>query len=114
MAVTDAVRARRGVSAGGSRARLVAILVVAAIILIVWRKDFPIWGACTNDLSTCTNVVAIGLFQGMIVALIALGYTLVYGILQLINFANGDTSLKVFSGTEVKSGKFTFVKVLGQ
>jgi len=26
----------------------------------------------------------------MIVALIALGYTLVYGILQLINFANGD------------------------
>ena len=26
----------------------------------------------------------------MIVSLIALGYTLVYGILQLINFANGD------------------------
>jgi len=28
--------------------------------------------------------------------------------------ANGDTSTALFSGTQVKSGKFTFVKVLGQ
>jgi branched-chain amino acid transport system permease protein len=90
VAATDAIRAPRGVSASSGRTRLIALLVVAAIILLVWRKDFPIWGACSNDLSTCANVVAIGLFQGMIVALIALGYTLVYGILQLINFANGD------------------------
>lgn len=89
MAVSDTMRLRRGVSTGG-RARQVGILVVIAIALIVWRRDVPIWGACTNDLSICTNVIAIGLFQGMIVALIALGYTLVYGILQLINFANGD------------------------
>ena len=31
-----------------------------------------------------------GLSQGAIYALIALGYTMVYGILQLINFAHGD------------------------
>jgi branched-chain amino acid transport system permease protein len=31
-----------------------------------------------------------GLAQGMMYALIALGYTLVYGILELINFAHGD------------------------
>ncbi|HUK82173.1 MAG TPA: branched-chain amino acid ABC transporter permease [Verrucomicrobiae bacterium] len=32
----------------------------------------------------------IGLSNGMIIALIALGYTMVYGIIELINFAHGD------------------------
>ena len=32
----------------------------------------------------------IGLTQGAIYALIALGYTMVYGVLRLINFAHGD------------------------
>jgi branched-chain amino acid transport system permease protein len=32
----------------------------------------------------------IGLSNGLIIALIALGYTMVYGILELINFAHGD------------------------
>jgi len=36
------------------------------------------------------SVVIIGLTNGSVYALIALGYTLVYGILQLINFAHGD------------------------
>jgi branched-chain amino acid transport system permease protein len=36
------------------------------------------------------NVFLIGLTQGSVYALVALGYTLVYGILQLINFAHGD------------------------
>jgi branched-chain amino acid transport system permease protein len=36
------------------------------------------------------NVLLIGLTLGSVYALIALGYTLVYGILQLINFAHGD------------------------
>jgi len=31
-----------------------------------------------------------GLTRGSIYALIALGYTMVYGILQLINFAHGE------------------------
>src|SRR5438067_921574 len=31
-----------------------------------------------------------GLSQGSIYALIAVGYTMVYGVLQLINFAHGD------------------------
>src|SRR5215475_523473 len=31
-----------------------------------------------------------GLSQGAIYALIAVGYTMVYGVLQLINFAHGD------------------------
>jgi branched-chain amino acid transport system permease protein len=36
------------------------------------------------------NVLLIGITNGSVYALIALGYTLVYGILQLINFAHGD------------------------
>jgi branched-chain amino acid transport system permease protein len=32
----------------------------------------------------------IGLSNGMIIALIALGYTMVYGLVELINFAHGD------------------------
>jgi branched-chain amino acid transport system permease protein len=35
-------------------------------------------------------VLSIGLFNGLIVALVAIGYTLVYGIIELINFAHGD------------------------
>jgi branched-chain amino acid transport system permease protein len=36
------------------------------------------------------QVLLIGIANGAIVALIALGYTLVYGIIELINFAHGD------------------------
>src|SRR4026208_1584035 len=36
------------------------------------------------------NIGLIGLTNGTIYGVVALGYTLVYGILQLINFAHGD------------------------
>lgn len=36
------------------------------------------------------NYLVIGLANGMIIALIAIGYTMVYGIIELINFAHGD------------------------
>jgi branched-chain amino acid transport system permease protein len=36
------------------------------------------------------QTVIIGLADGLIFALVALGYTLVYGIIELINFAHGD------------------------
>ena len=36
------------------------------------------------------QVAVLGLRNGMLYALIALGYTLVYGIIELINFAHGD------------------------
>ena len=43
-----------------------------------------------DDPSEFFNVAIIGLTNGAVYALVALGYTLVYGILQLINFAHGD------------------------
>src|SRR5258706_4721942 len=47
----------------------------------------------------------IGLTNGAVCALVALGYTLVYGILELINFAHGDVFMLggLFSGTMIIS-----------
>src|SRR5262245_30848345 len=44
----------------------------------------------TNDLQIFIQQVIIGLTTGGYLALIALGYTMVYGIIELINFAHGD------------------------
>jgi len=47
----------------------------------------------TGSLSRIGNNLVDGLSNGAIWALIALGYTLVYGIIELINFAHGDVSM---------------------
>src|SRR3712207_4818458 len=51
------------------------------------------------------NTLIFGITNGAVIALIALGYTLVYGIIELINFAHGEvfmlgaaTSLAVLLG----------------
>jgi branched-chain amino acid transport system permease protein len=44
----------------------------------------------TSSLAPLGNNLVAGLSNGAIWALIALGYTLVYGIIELINFAHGD------------------------
>src|SRR3954468_5926256 len=43
-----------------------------------------------HDLSRLANNLFSGLSNGSIIALVAIGYTLVYGIIELINFAHGD------------------------
>jgi branched-chain amino acid transport system permease protein len=43
-----------------------------------------------GDLSRLANNLKDGISNGAIWALVALGYTLVYGIIELINFAHGD------------------------
>jgi branched-chain amino acid transport system permease protein len=53
-------------------------------------NSVPILGPCVADAGRCADIFFIGLFNGLIIALVAMGYTLVYGILQLINFANGE------------------------
>ena len=55
------------------------------LLLVAWL--------IVNAIKTPTdffNVLLIGITTGSVYALVALGYTLVYGILQLINFAHGD------------------------
>src|SRR5271157_5147823 len=45
------------------------------------------------------DLVVFGLTIGSVYALIALGYTMVYGVLRLINFAHGDIMMSgAFSG----------------
>jgi branched-chain amino acid transport system permease protein len=58
---------------------------VFVLLLVAWL--------IVNAIKTPTdffNVLLIGITTGSVYALVALGYTLVYGILQLINFAHGD------------------------
>lgn len=50
----------------------------------------PVLYPCAVDVGQCAEAVKIGVWNGLAIALVAIGYTLVYGILQLINFANGD------------------------
>src|SRR5689334_4510061 len=62
----------------------------------------------------------IGISNGAIIAIIALGYTMVYGIIELINFAHGDvymigvfTSLTVLSVTGTLESKDPVRIILG-
>ncbi len=61
-----------------------------------WASDCSrsllIWLAVNfvQDPAQFINVFLIGVTNGAVYGLIALGYTLVYGILELINFAHGD------------------------
>jgi branched-chain amino acid transport system permease protein len=71
---------RRG---GPSVSSILGIVFIVALAAILLRN-------LVNDPTQFFNVSVIGLTTGSVYALVALGYTLVYGILQLINFAHGD------------------------
>ncbi len=59
-----------------------ALLAVAALYLIVSNA--------VKNPSLFAQIIISGLQLGFVYALIALGYTMVYGIVRLINFAHGD------------------------
>lgn len=55
-----------------------------------------------NILHSLPQVLIDGLALGAIYAVVALGYTMVYGILELINFAHGEIFMTgAFVGTGV-------------
>jgi branched-chain amino acid transport system permease protein len=62
------------------------ILVLAALPVYLGVTDLIHDGSLTQ----LGNNLVLGLSNGAIYALIALGYTLVYGIIELINFAHGE------------------------
>src|SRR3954464_1137212 len=78
---TAPLRAKR--SAGTYVMPAIAMLLVG--LLVVWLVINFVKGP-----AYFTNIAFIGLTNGSVYALVALGYTLVYGILELINFAHGD------------------------
>ncbi len=53
---------------------------------------------------TVINLLIVGIANGAIYALVALGYTMVYGIIELINFAHGDVFMV---------GTFLTITILG-
>jgi branched-chain amino acid transport system permease protein len=77
-APTLTTRLKRPTFVGG----LGVIFVVALVALLIKEA--------TVSPSQFAQTTLIGLTNGAVYALIALGYTLVYGILELINFAHGD------------------------
>ncbi|MGH9260462.1 MAG: ABC transporter permease subunit, partial [Acidimicrobiales bacterium] len=59
---------------------MVVILLGAFNSLTSGRLTFQQW----------RDLVVFGIAQGSVYALIALGYTMVYGVLRFINFAHGE------------------------
>ena len=68
---------------GPSFTSILGILFLAFIAIVLLRN-------LIDNPSQFFSISVIGLTTGSVYALVALGYTLVYGILQLINFAHGD------------------------
>src|SRR3990170_6492794 len=70
--------------------RIILIALSVALILGIFfgtranLRENPFSGADWR------NLVILGIAQGSLYAIIAVGYTLVYGILFLINFAHGE------------------------
>jgi branched-chain amino acid transport system permease protein len=80
------VRPRGGDLVRGLISKYGLILLLAALPLYFGVKDL----ADDGNLVRLGDNLVDGLSNGAIYALIALGYTLVYGIIELINFAHGD------------------------
>src|ERR1700736_1143030 len=68
----------------GSLINLVGVVIVAVALIASAQRIYE--GGSTYFFQT----LGFGLAQGAIFALVALGYTMVYGIIELINFAHGD------------------------
>jgi len=72
---------------------ILAILIVYVVLLLgpVAGFDIPtIAASIRSDPKQLLQFFIVGLANGAIIAIIALGYTMVYGIIELINFAHGD------------------------
>src|SRR5256712_10417283 len=70
--------------------------------------------------SDFAQILVFGVTQGAIYALVALGYTMVYGIIELINFAHGDVfTMGAYIGAAIlaffagaNEGSFVVVNVI--
>jgi branched-subunit amino acid ABC-type transport system permease component len=80
-----------------TRERLLRLLVFLPIVYLTLLAGQPAgldlvktWNTIVNDPAILLQQLINGLANGAIIVIIALGYTLVYGIIELVNFANGD------------------------
>ncbi len=69
------------------------------IVLIVVVGSFLTLASGRFGIETWVSLFVAGLVQGGIYALVALGYTMVYGIMRMINFAHGEIfMIGIFAG----------------
>ncbi len=95
-------------AAAPARARRPAssyVTLVSGVLLLVALAFWLVKNIQVDGFAYFTNIAFIGLTNGAVYALVALGYTLVYGILELINFAHGDVFMLggMFSATMLLS-----------
>ena len=90
-------------------ATLAGLFIVAVAVVLTIQHVLQ------HNASYFFQILTIGIADGSIYALIALGYTMVYGIIELINFAHGDVftlgafiSLALFPLFGVAEGKGGF------
>ena len=65
------------------------VVYVLGIVLLAGLGLFLLYKAVTAP-AQFANAVVSGINNGALYALVALGYTMVYGIIELINFSHGD------------------------
>src|SRR6185503_19472075 len=76
-------------------------------VLLALPVYFAIYDLVNDgDLSRLGNNLVDGISNGAIWALVAIGYTLVYGIVELINFAHGEVFM---IGSFIAAGFFTTI-----
>ncbi len=88
--------------------RIVIIVLTVYLVLLIGPiagLDLPSIGAAVAaEPKQVVQYFIIGVANGSIIAIIALGYTMVYGIIELINFAHGDVyMIGVFTALTVLS-----------
>jgi branched-chain amino acid transport system permease protein len=90
--VNIALQRTRSIATGRLGSLLLAP-VLAIIVLVVGQR------VISGGFFFFVQILVFALANGAIFGLIALGYTMVYGIIELINFAHGDlVTLSVFIG----------------
>ncbi len=104
------------------RIALIALILYVVLLLgPIAGFDIPsITSAISANPKQLLQFLIIGLSNGAIIAIIALGYTMVYGIIELINFAHGDvymigvfTALTTLSLTGTLEAKSTPQLIFG-
>ena len=111
MATGDVTKTRSGalldsVRSSSWQSRIAVALTGVLLVLLLIRA--------AQDPGQFYSQLIIGITNGAIISLIALGYTLVYGIIELINFAHGDNfMIGSFVGLTVLSGTFAGINFFG-
>src|SRR3712207_2420328 len=111
----------QSIRGSGWDTRIAAVIAAVVLVLLLIQA--------VQEPGQFASQLVIGVTNGAIIALIALGYTLVYGIIELINFAHGDNfMIGSFVGITVLSGTFlglqffapitgdggTLIKIIGE